>query len=104
MGRKRKWALDEWFIWRWTCRALVVILVFYWIFNGSEPSERWIGLIALLLGVNEFRVKIEKKDNDKIAESNSSKDKRVSEQGYQGEGEPPSLFADWPPMVDFNGI
>jgi hypothetical protein len=98
-GRTGKWALDEWFIWRWLCRVIVIVLVAYWLIGGSEPSERWIGLIALLLGVNEFRVNIDRKNNDKPSTTDLDETKRVPEQRHQSEGEPPSLFVDWGAVV-----
>lgn len=44
-------------IWKWIVRLVILALIGYWVFNGLEPTERWIGLITILLSFNEFRIK-----------------------------------------------
>lgn len=71
-GRTDKRELDEKqrkrdsdFIWLWICRLVVLVLIFYWLIKESEPTDKWILLIGLLLGVNEIvRFGVKKSSDD----------------------------------------
>lgn len=95
LNENPKKGMDSDFVWKWICRALVVFLTVGWYNAGTEPSERWIGLIVILLGLNEF-VNVKKK-KDSGGEGYSivlRKGKELSEREDYEEERGPSLFID----------
>lgn len=60
VNANRRREVDSDYIWKWICRLVVLVLIFYWVLQGLEPTERWIGLIVILLGLNEFSAKKDK--------------------------------------------
>lgn len=98
----RKREIDSDYVWKWLCRLVVLILIFYWLFNGLDPTERWIGLIVILLGLNEFSARKDK--HGKGFSISVRQDKEVSRRDDNEGPSDPSLSIDWPAMVDWGGI
>lgn len=93
LGRNGKRELSD-TIWKWICRALVVFLTLGWYFRGTDPSERWIGLIVILLGLNEWRAKIGGDRDERSYNLSLRKVKEVPKQTDHSGSEPPTLFVD----------
>lgn len=83
------------YIWKWICRILVVSMVIFWLYKGLEPGWRWLALVSILLGVNEFvSPKISKDDKDGSFSISFGQDKRDSKKEDHGGAESPPISSD----------
>lgn len=91
--------LDEELVWRWMVRITIIGLILWWAAKGLEPSERWIGLIVILLGGTNF-LSLRKKDSDEGSNTKSVvKNSGNNDEGHKGISKCATLHPNRCPLV-----
>lgn len=94
--------MNEEFVWRWLVRITILGLILWWAFRGLEPSNSWIGLIAILLGGTSFLPSRKNRDPEDKEEQDAStlgKVKRVPKAEDHSRSEFAAVYPNWTVVV-----